>query len=167
MDRVFRVLIVTWALFGAMNGYSEGSHRLGAGVNYWTAISDINIDNIDDNGFSYVFSYQYKGEWLGVGVDGEILPNRFGQDSYAPQVYMLLGKAIYGGAGIGWIYSNDEFMDDPFFSFRVGLDLEVLPHIHLDIYGQYRFESTQDLENQTTDIDTDTVFLGAAVRIAL
>jgi hypothetical protein len=168
MKKLYGVIVIMGALAGATNAFSEGgANRFGLGVNYWTAVSDIDVDNIDNNGFSYVFSYQYKPEWLGLGVDAEMLPDRFGQDSWAPQAYLLLGKAIYGGAGVGWLYSDGDFANDPFFSFRVGLDLEVLPHIHLDVYGQYRFESTQDLEDEDTEIDTDTIFLGAAVRIAL
>jgi hypothetical protein len=168
MRKVYGVILLAWALVGAMNVYAEeGAHRLGVGANYWTALSDIDVNNVNDNGFSYLVSYQYKPGLLGLGLDAEMLPDRFGEDSYAPQAYLLLGKAIYAGAGIGWVYANDEFANDPFFSFRAGLDLEVLPHIHLDIYGQYRFESTQELESDRTDIDTDTIYLGAAVRIAL
>ena len=146
----------------------DGPNRIGAGVNYWTSLHNIDVHNVDSHGFGYVLSYQYKPGLVGIGIDAEMLPDRFGQDSYAPQAYLLLGGVIYAGAGIGIVYADDQFANDPFFSFRAGLDLEVLPSIHLDIYGQYRFESTQDLKNDSgKNIDTDTIFLGAAVRFAL
>lgn len=147
----------------------ETPHRLGGGVNYWTALDDIDVHDIDDDGFGYVLSYQYKPELLGIGVDVEMLPDRFGEDSFAPQAYLLVGGVIYAGAGIGIIYADEDFAEDPFYSFRAGLDLEVVPQLHLDIYGQYRFESGEDIaaDDSEKNIDTDTIFLGAALRLEL
>lgn len=151
----------------AVPSVNAGSSRLGGGVNYWTSIDDIDTDNIDDSGFGYVITYQNKSEALGLGLDFEILPDRFGDEAYAPQAYLTLGKAIYAGAGIGIVYSNEDFAEDPFYSFRAGLDLEIVPNVSLDLYGQYRFESQSQLEDDDTNIDTDTVFLGAGLRFKL
>jgi hypothetical protein len=144
-----------------------GNHRIGIGVNYWEALDDIEIDDIDKEGLGYLVSYQYKPSLLGLGVDLEMLPDRFGSDAYAPQAYLLFGGLIYAGAGAGILYTDSEFADDPFFSLRAGLDLSLLPRLSLDIYGQYRFESQQDLEDEETRIDTDTIYLGVAVRLRL
>jgi hypothetical protein len=165
--RMIVALMAALAVTGLSARAFESGHRLGVGVNYWTALDDVDVHDIDENGFGYVFSYQYRGELLGIGIDHEILPDRFGEDSYAPQVYLLLGRTVYAGAGIGCVYADGDWADEPFFSFRAGLDLEVLPSVHLDVYGQYRFESKQDLKDETKDIDTDTVFLGAALRLVL
>ena len=48
---------------------------------------------------------------------------------------------------------------------RAGLDLEVLPGLHLDISGNYCFNDTADLKDSHSDIDT--ISLGAALRIEL
>lgn len=145
----------------------EGAHRIGGGVNYWVAIDDIDTDNVDDNGFSYLASYQYRPGLLGLEVDAEFMPDRFGKDAWAPEAYLLLGKAVYAGAGIGIVNSGSDFADEPFFALKAGLDLELLPRVHLDIAANYRFNDQSDIENSTTDIDTDTIFLGAALRLAL
>lgn len=165
--RMIAALFALIAGLGLSATAGEGNHRIGAGVNYWTSIDDVEIDDIDEDGLAYVIGYQYDAGLLGFGVDFEMLPDRFGEDSYAPQAYLTLGGAIYAGAGIGIVSTDGEWADDPFFSLRAGLDLEILPSIHLDIFGQYRFESEQDLEDETTDIDTDTIYLGAALRIGL
>lgn len=149
---------------------ADTPHRLGAGVNYWTVLDDIDVHEIDDDGFGLVLSYQYKPDLFGFGVDLEILPDRFGDDSFAPQAYVLVGGLIYAGAGIGIVHDGDDFADDPFFSFRAGVDIELVPRLHLDIYGQYRFESRHDLHTDKDNeerIDTDTIYLGAAVRFEL
>ncbi len=137
--------------------------RLGLGGTYWSTIDDIE-DHVDDNGYSVYGSYQYWMSLIGIEADIEFLPDKYGEDAIDPQVWILVGSAIYAGAGIGIEYRDGSFADEPFFALRAGLDLELLPSIYLDIYGLYRFNDKADLDNDRTDIDTDTVFLGTAVR---
>lgn len=156
--------LVAIGMFGS--AMAQGSHRIGGGVNYWVALDDIEIDDIDEDGFSYLVSYQYRGRLLGLGLDAEMLPDRFGEDAYAGQAYLIVGAGIYAAAGIGIVHTDGDFADDPFFSLRAGLDIEVLPSLRLDISAQYRFNDETDLEDSDTNIDTDTLFLGAALRLA-
>lgn len=142
-------------------------HRIGGGVNYWVAVDDVDIDDVDDDGFSYLASYQYWPGLLGFEVDLEILPDRFGETALAPQAFVLLGRSIYGGAGVGIEYRDGDFADQPFFAFRGGLNLELLPGLYGDFYALYRFNDSADLDDENTDIDTDTLFFGAMVRLAL
>ncbi len=134
-------------------------------MNYWTALRNIDVRDVDSDGFSYLLSYQYKPSLFGFGADFEFLPDRFGSDAYAPQAYVLFGSLVYAGVGAGWVYTNSSFADNPFYSLRAGLDLNLAPHLHLDLYGQYRFESRHDLQDDDRRIDTDTIFLGAAFRL--
>ena len=167
MKRIICLLAVVLMTAGWTSARAESQHRLGVGANYWVALDDIDTDNIDDSGFSYLVTYQYVPGLVGIELDGELLPDRYGEDAYAPQAYVLLGKAIYAAAGVGIIHQDGDFADDPFYSFKAGLNLEVLPGLFLDVSANYRFESKLQLEDEHTDIDTDTVFVGAAVRIGL
>jgi hypothetical protein len=140
-------------------------HRLGVGANYWVTVDDIDADDIDDDGFSYLASYQYWPSLVGMELSVELLPDRFGEDAYAPQAYVLVGSGLYAGAGIGIVNTDGDFADDPFYAFKAGLQFELLPSLYLDLAAHYRFESSEDLEDEDTEIDSDTVFLGAAVRL--
>lgn len=143
------------------------THRIGVGVNYWYALDDIDIDDIDENGFSYLVSYQFRPTLIGLQIDVEFLPDLFGEDAIAPAAYLVVGKAIYAAAGIGIVNQDGDFADDPFLALKAGLDLELLPRIFLDISASYRFNSKfDDIGDELKKVDTDTVFLGAAVRIA-
>ena len=164
MKKAMLALLLALGAAGAWGAEGSGV-RFGAGANYWVALDDIDVKDVDDSGFSYLLSLQYRGEWAGIGLDAEMLPDRFGEDSYAGQAYLLLGKTLYAGAGVGLNYTDGKFADDPFFSLRAGLDLELLPRLHLDIYANYRFNDKAQFEDSETDIDTDTVFLGAALRL--
>lgn len=161
------VILCLLFLFCMAGQLQAAEHRIGGGVNYWVAVDDIDFDDVDDNGFSYLASYQYWPGLLGVEVDLEILPDKYGETAYAPQAFVLVGRSIYGGAGIGIEYRDGDFASEPFFAFRAGLNLELLPGIYGDFYGLYRFNDSADLDNEATDIDSDTIFFGAAVRFEL
>lgn len=159
-------LILSLLLPLILSAPALAEHRIGGGVNYWRMIDDIDIDNIDKDGLSYLVSYQYRMALVGLQADVEFLPDMFGDDAIAPAAYVLVGAGIYAAAGIGIINLDGDFADDPFFALKAGLDLEVLPEIYLDISASYRFNSDVKLEDAIDDINSDTVFLGAAARFA-
>jgi len=165
MKKILTGLCIAMLAIGSLPAWAGGAHRIGGGANYWTSVEDIDDSDVDEDGFSYLVSYQYRPGLLGLGIDAEMMPDRYGEDTYAPQAYLILGKGLYAAAGVGILLVDDEWAEDPFYSLRAGIDLELLPSIYLDINANYRFNETTDLEASTTDIDTDTVFLGAAVRL--
>ncbi len=147
--------------------------RLGGGVHYWTALDDIEVDdvNIDESGSSFIASLQWlPGGLFYLEADLEYFDEGFGggnAGALAPQAFALAGiGAIYGGLGIGVTY-NDELegndFSDPFYTLRAGLDFELLPRIHLDIHGNYIFNAFSDIDGASEEAIT----LGAIARIAL
>ncbi len=166
MNRLFFFTLLLIVILAAGPVYARDAHRLGLGATYWTSVDDVDVDNIDDDGFSFTASYQYWPTLLGVELNLEMMPDKYGENAFSPQAYVLFGKAIYGGAGIGIDYRDGDFAEEPFFALRAGLNLEILPAIYWDIYGTYRFNDSADLDDEKKDIDTDTVYLGTAVRFA-
>jgi hypothetical protein len=147
-------------------GWSAGN-QIGVGANYWKAVDDIDLGNVDEDGISWVLTYQYKPGMVGLGLDLDWKEKGFGgseETVYEPQAYLILGQTLYAAAGIGGYYSDGNFADDPFYLLRAGLDLRLLKALHLDLYATYRFESLDDLDSGDKGIDTDTVMLGAAAR---
>ena len=163
-------MLVWMMVFGLAAGLTtaqaqEDVHRLGVGANYWVAIDDIDVDNVDDNGFSYLATYQWRPSVLGLQLDFEMLPDRFGEDAYAPAAYLIFGKALYVAAGAGIVNQDSEWADDPFYAFKAGLDLNLLANLYVDISASYRCDAETDVGDAVDAIDTDTLFLGAAVRL--
>jgi hypothetical protein len=154
--------------FGA-HVWAERAHRIGGGAHYWKTLDNLDED-FDEDGISWVASYQYRADLIGVGIDVGWKEKGFGgstADVFEPQAYLILGAGLYAAAGIGGYYSDGDFADDPFYFFRAGFDIELLPSLRLDIHAVYRFETWDNLSESGTDIDSDTVTLGAAVRFAL
>ena len=172
--RLTTLAIFALALLCLPNFAAAAEHRIGLGANYWKTIDDLedegieNVDEIDDSGVSEILSYQYfpKGI-LGFELTVEHFPDGFGgatDDAYSPQIYVVVGRGFYGAVGIGATNSSDFDGDwsDPFYAAKAGFNLGLLPNVSLDLYGNYRFDAWSELE----DADTDTIFLGAQLRIS-
>jgi hypothetical protein len=169
INRLFRLSLLA-ALIGALTvPAAHATGRLGLGVNYWTTVDSIDVDDFDENGISWIGSVQFQLadysrfevalEWFEKGFGGST------EDIFAPQAFFLLGKGVYAGIGVGGYYYDSEFADDLFYALRAGFTSELLPSVFIDINGNYRFESFDSLSEEDTDIDTDTITLGAAVRL--
>lgn len=150
-----------------------GEHRLGFGYHHWETVDDLgldDLDDIDDEGSSTVFSYQYlPGGLVRIEVDVEYFADGYGgsiEKAYAPQFYVLFGRFFYAGVGIGATQS-DGFPDgddwsDPWYAARAGLDILLVPKLHLDVNANYRADAFSALE----EAETDALTLGASLRIA-
>ncbi|MCA1808291.1 MAG: hypothetical protein ABR497_05300 [Kiritimatiellia bacterium] len=165
---LFFILIIGAGMVGA----TEQRHRLGGGAHYWRTIDRIKDDDykLDDNGVAWLVSYQFAPAALvKFEADVEIFPSGFGgydKTTFAPQAYLVVGSGLYVAGGIGINYADGKFADDPFYAIRAGLDLEVLPSLHLDINANYRFIDWQNIKELDKHINTDTITLGAALRLA-
>lgn len=168
MKKWFLPVMLVLVLISAVPALG-GAHRVGLGANYWIALDDIDIDDIDEDGLSYLVSYQWRPTLIGFQADLEFLPDLFGDDGIAPAAYLVAGKAIYAALGIGMTHVDGDWADDPFIALKAGLDLELLPSIFLDISASYRYNGKIrdiEVEDELKKIDTDTVFLGATARFA-
>lgn len=150
---------------------SSGNQRIGGGVHYWKTIDQLKDDHkeLDDHGISYYGSYQYVLGLIKVEVDVEVFPKNFrGSDkvSISPQAFALVGGLVYAGIGVATTWTDDDTLDkkfsDPFGILRAGVDLELLPSLHLDVNGNYQFTKWNDWDK----FDTDTITLGAQARLA-
>ena len=119
-----------------------GEHRIGGGLHYWQSVNQLD-DNfpdfeVQDDGFSEVVSYQYLAGFLRFEAAAEYFDKGFqGSRDWAisPQVYVLAGRGIYGGLGVGVTYSDFAHgsWSDPFYIAKAGVDFLLLPKLHLDI----------------------------------
>lgn len=168
------VIVLALGIVALLGGQSaaQAEVRVGGGIHYWTALDDIEVDDvdIDDSGTSFLASVQWvPGGLFKLEGNLEYFTEGFGggdSDAWAPQAFVLVGSGLYGGLGIGTTY-NDELegsnWSDPFYTARVGLDIEVLPTIHVDINANYLFNAFSEIDGA----DEDSITLGAIARIAL
>lgn len=140
-------------------------HRIGGGVEYLHTLGDIkDTEEFDEKAFGLIASYQYNAHLLKIEADVEWIPDFGGLDEalIQPQAYLLIGGLIYGGAGIGIGYFDGKWQEDPFYALRAGVDLS-LGGLDLDIFGVYRFQKTEVLED-LGESDLDAIMFSALLR---
>jgi hypothetical protein len=164
-------IVAGLAIVAGWAACAQGGTRLGVGAHYWKALEDIKVDEVDESGVSWLASVQLgTSSLVKAQIDVEMFPKGFAGGTevfYAPQAFVIVGRGIYGGLGIGIYYAGDEFAEDPFYLLRAGVDVELTPRVYLDINANYRFEQWKNLGDTVKDIDTDVITLGAAVRLEL
>lgn len=166
-----RVIAVALVLIGSTFLLQEASgQRIGVGAHYWRTVDTL-PDEFDRDGISYRLTYQNSLTALThYQIDLERFDRSFaGSDKplYAPQAMLLLGRVIYGGVGIGILYSDGDFAKRPFYLLRAGLDISLLPRLRLDVNANYHFSEWRGVQDIAGDINSDTITVGAALRLAL
>ena len=148
---------------------SAGGVSLGGGVHYLHNVNDIDANgvSVDKNNFGFVGSLMGRASWLKLEGQVEYVPSYLGTDSglWLPQAWALLGGPLYAGAGIGWGHFNDEWMSDPFYGLRAGVDLPLGP-VGLDMYGTYQFWNSHAFD-EINDSDLNSVTFAALLRFNL
>ena len=113
---------------------AAGEHRIGGGLHYWQSLNSFDDDfpdfDVQDDGFSEVVSYQYLAGFIRFEAAAEYFDKGFqGSLDWAvsPQVYVLAGRGIYGGLGVGVTYSDFAHgsWSDPFYIATAGVDFHV------------------------------------------
>ncbi len=161
---------------------SANPHRLGIGVHYWSSVPKVDLsgatidghrvesrDHGDEDGVSWLATYQYRPGLLGVGLDVEWKDKGYvgaTDDVFEPQLYIIVGTKLYAAAGIGGYYSDGKFADDPFTLLRAGVDLPIAGDLYLDIHAMWRFENWDSIKDRTTDDESDSFAAGVSLRLA-
>lgn len=157
--------VLAWAAVSA--GWADTS--VGVGARYYRTIDDLDAP-FEKDGLAALVSVQTDlAAILKLQLDAVLYPDGYAGsrvDVFSPQAFLLVGGGIYGGLGAGTLVSDGE-IGDAFFIVRAGVDLELLPGLHLDVNANYEFAEWEKINTLDEDVDSDTVTLGAALRIDL
>lgn len=158
-------LLAALILSLAVAGPAEAGTRLGGGIHYLRTLGDIkDSPEWDENAIGFMGSIVFTGQLLRLEGDVEFIPDfgGSGEMMIQPQAYGLIGKFIYGGAGIGIGYIDGDFQSNPFYALRAGVDF-YLGGLDLDVFASYRFQKANDLEDLGSD-DLNSITFGALLR---
>lgn len=172
MNRYLLSAIVAVALCSILTpAHAEVHHRIGGGVHYWRVLKDVDVKDVDQDGLAWMASYQLCPAGLfKLELAVEALPDGFRgatKSIYAPQAYLVLGSSIYAAIGVGGYYYDGDFLDQEFYALRAGLEFELLPRFYLDINANYRVDNWDGIKEAKEDIGSDSVTLGAVLRVEL
>lgn len=115
-----------------------------------------------------VFSFKLNPRnLLQFTAEMDLLPQDLTADPESvllPQMFVAIGDDLYAGLGTQYLIENGVLIDDPQFSLRAGVDLEILPYIFLDISADFRFDDWREL-NEEDALANGEVVWGGALRI--
>lgn len=156
--------------FGGMEARAQSQWSVGGGVHYLRNLGDITADGaLDFNKNSVALVGSVKGSFGLLSVEPQVgyVFDWVGTNNslWEPQIWGLIGGFIYGGAGIGIGYTDGDWLDDPFYAIRGGVDLP-LGGLELDAYATWRFQSSQDFKDLTGE-DLDSITFAALLRFLL
>ncbi|MEM9293229.1 MAG: hypothetical protein AAGD01_16220 [Acidobacteriota bacterium] len=151
---------------------SAGEHRLGLGAHYWRTVDSLgDLNDLPDDGYSWMVSYQYKPRGLFTFEAAvELFDDGFGgsnDSAYSPQIFALVGgNGLYGGVGVGVTVSDGlaDDISDPYYVVRIGWNVAVLGSVYADIHARYRFDDWEGVEEFELNSDSFTVGLVGRVR---
>ena len=168
MRRSLCLLVASLVLAGALAAPAQAGQRIGGGVHYLRTLGDIKDESdFDENAFGFLASYQRDVALFKIegGVEWILDYGGSGNALIQPQAYLLLGNFIYGGVGIGIGHFDGEWLSDPFYALRAGVDF-TLGGLDLDAYALYRFLDTEVFEDFGTQ-DLDSITFGALIRFSI
>jgi hypothetical protein len=148
---------------------ADSNFQIGIGVNYWMAVEDAVEESFDENGLGWMISSRYMATpYFGIGLELERSPDnyiQFEEPVYCPAAYLIFGKGLYAGLGVGTYFYDGEFYSDVFYALRAGIVLELVPNILLDLNANYRVDNWSGIKDADDEIDTDNVIFGGAIRL--
>ena len=143
--------------------------EIGAGARYFKTIDELD-GPFEESGLAPLLTIRGElASLLHLQADLVLYPDGYAgsnKDVFAPEGFLLLGKGVYAGLGVGTLVADGD-VGDPFFIARAGVNLELLPSLSLDINANYEFAEWDQVNTIDKDADSDTITLGAALRLAL
>ncbi len=154
----------------AQAAYRSSGLELGAGATYWYSIDEAKDQSFDRDGLGWMVSSRIPlSDFFAIGLEVEQSPDNFvflDKHLYLPAAYAILGNGIYGGIGIGTYYYDGDFYGDVWYALRAGFKVPILSDsLVLDVNVNYRVENWDDIKDVGDKVDTDTLMIGAALRL--
>ena len=147
------------------------SVEIGGGATYWYSIDEAKDKSFDRDGLAYSVSGEiFLSDYLAIALELEKMPEDFvflEKDMYLPAAYAILGDGIFLGVGVGAYYYDGEFVGDPWYALRGGFKIPFFSGaVVLDINVNYRTENWDDIKDAKENVGTETLMVGAALRLA-
>jgi hypothetical protein len=169
MKNVVIAFLAVMTVVATAGTSSAGGVSLGGGIHYLHNVSDIDDNGVDldKNNLGFVGSIMGRAGFLNLEGQVEYIHSYLGTEEglWLPQAWALLGSAVYAGAGIGIGHFHDEWMSDPFYALRAGVNLPLGP-VGLDMYGTYQFWNSDAFDEVNHD-DLDAITFAALLRFNL
>ncbi len=165
---IVRLLVATVAGLVAVDTRAEST--LGLGAAYFRTVDSLNKP-FEESGVAPVLSYRADlTDVVKLQLDGLLYPEGYAgayKDVFSPQAFVLFGGDFYVGAGFGTLIAGSDVADSPMYIARVGYTIRMFTGLHLDLNANYELSDWDGINDVDERKDSDTVTVGAALRLLL
>ena len=163
-------IAVSLVVTQTMAANRDDGFELGAGATYWYSIDEVKDQSFDRDGLGLMLSSSIPlTKAVALGLEIEQSPDNFvflDKHLYLPAAYVILGDGIYAALGIGTYYYDGDFYGDVWYALRAGFKVPVISDgLVLDVNLNYRVEDWDGIKDAGDSVDTDTLMIGAALRL--
>lgn len=163
-----KILFAVTALLGLAVATATAESSLGLGVRGFRTVDNV-PNRFQKTGLGATVSWRAELNDL-VAAQFELDHYEDGyagasKDVLAPQAFLLVGGELYAGAGVGILYSANDFADKPFLALRLGYLVRLGDRLSLDLNASYEFSEWNKINEFDPSVSSDTVVLSAAFRI--
>lgn len=153
-----------------VNAATRDDFELGIGATYWYSIDEAKDKSFDRDGLGWMLSSRFSlSRVFSLGLEVEQSPDNFvflDEKLYLPSAYAIIGDGIYCGLGVGTYYYDGDFYGDVWYALRAGFKLPIISRLLvLDVNVNYRVEDWHGIKKAEDNVDTDTLMVGAALRL--
>ncbi len=163
-------IAISMVVAEALAAYRGTGFEIGAGATYWYSIDEAKDQSFDRDGLGWMISSRIPlSDFFAIGLEVEQSPDNFvflDKHLYLPAAYAVLGNGVYGAIGFGTYYYDGDFYGDVWYALRVGFKVPLITDaLVLDVNVNYRVEEWDGIKEADDYVDTDTLMIGAALRL--
>jgi hypothetical protein len=172
--RFVATMLVLGVILAGATGADAMEFRAGGNLEYYLLTKNVDPKFVQENDLTWGVSVQIlPWDMVGFEADLKFYDKYFGgytgtdKEVLAPQALVLVGRRIYGGAGIGMLY-RDKWADKPFYILRAGFTLPMGEHLVLDLNANYQFMNFDPVEYSDKTLhtlDADIISAVAGLRL--
>lgn len=172
MKKTISTALLALGLAVCLPAATEASgFEVGVGANYWYSLKDAVDNSFDEDGLGWMISTRWMfTDYLGLGFELERSPDNFvllDKPMYAPSAHLIVGSGLYLGLGVGCYYYDGDFYENEWYNLRLGIKMKIIDPVVIDLNVNYRADSFDEVEDVVDNLDSQSLTLGAAIRIDL
>jgi hypothetical protein len=147
---------------------SRADSSLGLGIRAFRTVDDLEKPFKDTGLGGYVNWRAQFSEWLGGQLELTVYEDGFAgsrDEVVGAQAFLVVGQAVYGALGAGYLFSDGDFADSPFLAARLGVQGALTTWFMFDVSLTYETAAWEGINEIDERFDSDTFVLGAGIRV--
>lgn len=160
--------LIALACVAALAIPARADSSLGFGLRGFRTVDSLEKPFKDTGMGGYVNWRSQWNDWFAGMVELDIYEDGFAgsrDEVLAPQAFLVVGDSLYAAVGGGILFSDGNLADAPFLALRAGVQGALTTWFMFDVSLSYEYAQWDGVNEIDERFDSDTVVLGAGLRM--